>query len=163
MDEEEGQRRQPQARHEGALAAELEPVGLGQPQGLGGEPQGQGGGAAAGPEEEGRARQVQGQQGQVPEEVLAGADLVEGHEGERLRQQGAGQGALGRGEGDEHAGEEELREEGEGGDGRPGGAGRGEVELGVVRAEVVAVVDARDVVEVGVLQEGEAVAGKEGR
>lgn len=57
-----------------------------------------------------------------------------------------------------------MREEGEareggarGGCGGGGGGGGGEVQEGVVGGEVVAVVDAREVVEVGVLQEGEAV------
>lgn len=91
---------------------------------------------------------------------LGGADLVERDKGERLRQHGGGEVLLGDGEGDEQAGEEELGEEGEGlGVPRGGGGGGGgvcrrvEVEEGVVGGEVVAVVDAGDVVEVCVEEE----------
>ena len=53
-----------------------------------------------------------------------------------------------------------MREEGEGGEGEGGVScwGGNEVEEDVIGGEVVAVVDAGDVVEVGVLEEGEAVS-----
>lgn len=91
---------------------------------------------------------------------LAGADLVKGDKGKSLGEHGGREVGLGHGEGNEDAGEGELREEGEGLDlqGCGGWRGGGEVELGVVGAEVVAVVDAGYVVEVGVVQEGGAVA-----
>ncbi len=91
---------------------------------------------------------------------LAGADLVEGDKGKSLGEHGGREVGLGHGQGDEDAGEGELREEGEGFDlqGRGGRGGGGEVELGVVGAEIVAVVDPGDVVEVGVVEERGAVA-----
>jgi len=93
---------------------------------------------------------------------LAGADLVKRYESKSLGHHGGGEVLLGDDEGDENGREEELREEGEGFDGegvrgRGGRAGGGEVEEDVVGAEVVAVVDAGDVVEVGVDDEGGAV------
>jgi len=66
----------------------------------------------------------------------------------------------------EEGGEEELRDEceareveGWSGAGGLGGAGGGEVEKGVVRGEVMAVVKARDVVQEGVLDEWVTVDG----
>ena len=95
---------------------------------------------------------------------LASADLVKRNKGKGLGEHGSRQITLGGSEGDEHAGEEELWEEGDGFDahrwrGYSAGGGGGQVELRVVGAEVMAVVDARYVVQVGVLEEGGAVAG----
>ena len=93
---------------------------------------------------------------------LASADLVERDESECLGQHRRREVGLGRDEGDEHAGEQQLRQEGDGLDAQPVAAGAGrrsgrEVQLDVVGAEVVAVVDAGDVVEVGVGDEGGTV------
>lgn len=166
VDEKKGQRRQPQARRKGAAAEELELEPLLQPRALSRDPEGKHGEPAQRPAQQGRAREVQRQEDHVPEEVLARADLVEGDEGEGLGQHGGGEVLLGHDKGDQEGGEEELREEGEGLGAREGGGcggggcggGGGLVELDVVGAEVVAVVDAGDVVEVGVLQEGEAIS-----
>ena len=60
----------------------------------------------------------------------------------------------------EHGGEEELWEEGEAGEverGAVGPGGGGEIEEGIIRREVVAMVEARDVVKECVLEEGLAV------
>ena len=83
-----------------------------------------------------------------------------------MRKEGAGEGfvfvSVGgeEGEREEDGAEEELGDEGEGFE--TGGccwSGGGEVEEGVVWGEVVAVVDAREVVEVGLVEEGVAVKG----
>lgn len=91
---------------------------------------------------------------------LACAYLVKGHKGKSLGQHGRRQVLFGHDEGDEYAREGQLREEHNRLDakGREAGKGRRQVELGVVRAKVVTVVDASDVVEVGVRQKRGAVA-----
>ena len=105
-------------------------------------------------------RQVDGQEDEVPEEVLRCADFVECDEGEGLCKEGCWEVMFCEREGQENGGEEELREEGEAGEVEreaPSPGGGGEVEEGVVRGEVMAVVEARDVVEECVLEEGLAV------
>lgn len=92
---------------------------------------------------------------------LAGAHLVEGDKGERLRQHGPRQVLLGQAQRDQHARERQLRHEGRRLDAHARTArepGRRQVQLRVVGAEVVPVVQPADVVQVGVLEEGEAVA-----
>lgn len=93
---------------------------------------------------------------------LAGAHFVERDEGERLRQHGGRQVLLGHDEGDEHAGEQQLREERHGLDAQGRGAreGRGQVQEDVVGAEVVPMVDAGDVVEEGVFEERLPIADR---
>lgn len=101
---------------------------------------------------------------------LTRAHLVERYENHRLdeprqaevraakREPGGGAEADLREERCERLPREGGQERRRGGGGRSGGAG-GEVELVEVGAEVVAVVEAVDVVEVGVLEEGVAPAG----
>ena len=85
---------------------------------------------------------------------LARANLVKGDKRKGLRHHRGGEVPLRHDEGDQHGGEQELGDEGEGlgsERGQLGGvAARGEVEEDVVGGEVVAVVDAGDVVEEGV-------------
>ena len=91
---------------------------------------------------------------------LACAHLVKGDKGKCLREHGGGEILFGRHEGDQDAREEQLGEEGHRFDPQSGEVrkGRGEIELGVVGAEVVAVVDAGDMVEECFLDEGGSVA-----
>ena len=116
--------------------------------------------------DERRVWQVEWQKDEIPEEILARADFVEGDEGEGLGEQGRGEVVFGECKGQEEGGEEELRDEcetreieGWSGAGGLGRAGGGQVEKGVVRGEVVAVVEARDMMQEGVLDERMTVDG----
>ncbi len=87
-----------------------------QPEGLRGDPQSEDCEAEAGAGQE-RARgrgEVEGEEDGVPEEVLGGADFVEGDEGEGLGEHGCREVLFGEEEGQGEGGEEELGEEGEG-------------------------------------------------
>ena len=94
--------------------------------------------------------QVEWQVDKVPEEILRRADFVERDKGEGLREESCGEVVLCEREGQEERGQEDLWEESEAGEVNwgwsAGGPGRGEVEEGVVGGEVVAVVEARDMV-----------------
>lgn len=86
---------------------------------------------------------------------MRGGDFVEGGEGEGLREHGRGEGVAGQQREQDRA-KAELREEGEAGEGEGGAvcdvivSGGFEIEEGVVRGEVVAVVQACEVVDEGV-------------
>ena len=156
----------PQPGEEGLEGEELEVVGMGEPGGLGGGPESGGGDAEGGVAGECGGRKVEGEKDEVPHKVLACADLVEGDEGERLGEHGAHEVAFCVCEREEDGGEGHLRDER---DGRPGEGGvRGprwggdKVEQRVVGGEVVPVVEAREVVEVCVLEKGGAVESVHG-
>lgn len=93
---------------------------------------------------------------------LAGADFVESHKGKGLGEHCRGQVLFGESERKQDCREEQLRQEG------PtlwpkacrGCAGRRgvQVEQNVVRRKVVAVVRAREMVKIAVLEEGQSVA-----
>lgn len=91
---------------------------------------------------------------------LASAHLVKGDKGECLREHGGREILFGYNERDHDAREKKLWEEGHGFDPQcgKGWEGRGEIELGVVGTEVVAVVDAGDVMEECMLEERLPVA-----
>ncbi len=194
VDEEEQEARQPQSGQEGAPPHKLKLEALLEPQGLGGDPEDQRRDAERLVAQKRGPREVQREEGHVPEEVLrkekslakhqfaairathssgrgilrdtylAGADLVEGHKGKRLREHRGGQVLLRQHQGHQHAREEQLGEKRQRLDAQGRGLGeRGrDVELDVVGAEVMPVVDPGDVVEVGVDQERRAIPEIEG-
>jgi hypothetical protein len=82
---------------------------------------------------------------------LRGADLVECDKGKSLSHHGGGEVLFGKDKGDQEAREEQLREKCVERVGR--WVGGCEIEEDIVRREVVAVVDAGDVMEVGVDKE----------
>lgn len=93
---------------------------------------------------------------------LAGAHLVEGNKSPRLQQHGRRQVRLCHDERDQHAREQKLGHKSHGLDGRGGSGswvGGGEIQQDVVGAEVVAMVDAGDVVEIGMQEERMAIDG----
>ena len=69
--------------------------------------------------------EVEGEEDEIPEEILACADFVEGDEGEGLSEHAGGYVVFCEGERDGDDGEEELGEEGEGFEGEGGVNGAG--------------------------------------
>lgn len=86
------------------------------------------------------------------ETYLAGANFIKGHESKGLGEHARRKIDLGHSERNKHAGEQELRKECHRFDPKPsrGRSCRGEVQLDVVRTEVVPMINAGDVMEVGV-------------